>query len=60
MNGEIPIIVEIIYRGIVPGPNPEFWPEHLKGDPLLAHSMWTFYKGLQMGLQLGAACLNKG
>ena len=57
MNDKIPEIVELIYRAIVPDPDPVFWPEHLKNNPNLAHSMWTFYKGLQMGLQLGEACL---
>ncbi len=56
MAGEIPKIIELLYRGMVPGPNPKFWPEHLKDDPLLAHSMWTFYFGLQMGLELGSVC----
>ena len=59
MNGDIPAVVELIYRAVVPGPNPNFWPEHLKGNPTLAHSMWTFYQGLKMGIQLGAACLEK-
>lgn len=57
MDGDIPDIVELIYRAVIPGPNPQFWPEHLKDDPQLAHSMWTFYCGLRMGLQLGGFCL---
>ena len=59
MNGEIPLIVELIYRAMVPGPNPDFWPEGLKDDPLTGHSMWTFYRGLQLGIQLILECLRE-
>lgn len=58
MTDDIPNIVELIYRAMVPGPNPDFWPERLKDDPLLAHSMWTFCFGLKLGLQLGSACFD--
>ena len=57
MNNEIPDIIELIYRGMVTGPDPELWPEHLMDDPVKAHGLWSFYSGLRMGLQLGAACL---
>jgi len=56
MADTIPTIIELLYRGMVPGPNPNFWPEHLKDNPSLAHSMWTFYFGLRMGLKLGSVC----
>ena len=59
MNGEIPYIVELIYRSMIPGPNPDFWPDYLKSDPMTAHSMWTFYRGLQMGIQLTLNCLRE-
>ena len=59
MDAEIPAVIELLYYGILPGPNPEFWPERLRDDPVKGHSLWTFYQGLKMGLQLGSACLDK-
>ncbi len=56
METEIPMIIELLYRGMVTGPNPNFWPEEMKDDPVMGHGLWCFYSGLRMGLQLGAAC----
>lgn len=58
MDGEIPKIVELLYLGLIPGPNPQFWPERLRDDPVKGHSLWTFYRGLEIGFQLAAACMN--
>lgn len=57
MDIEIPEMVELLYSGMVTGPDPRLWPEHMRGDPVRAHGLWSFYSGLRMGLQLGAACL---
>ncbi|USF25705.1 hypothetical protein N510_000617 [Firmicutes bacterium ASF500] len=57
MEHEIPMIVKLLYAGMVTGPDPSFWPEEMKDDPIRGHGLWTFYSGLRMGLQLGAACL---
>lgn len=59
MESEIPLVVELLYRGMVPGPDPRFWPDEMKNDPVTGHGLWSFYRGLTMGLQLGAACLEK-
>ena len=55
MEIEIPEIIELLYRGMVTGPDPRLWPEHLKDDPIKAHGLWCFYSGISMGLQLGSA-----
>ncbi|NBI65349.1 hypothetical protein D1646_00705 [Pseudoflavonifractor sp. 60] len=55
MNIEIPKIIELLYYAMVTGPNPGFWPEHLKKDPVMGHGLWCFYSGISMGLQLGSA-----
>lgn len=57
MDNEIPNIVELLYYAMVTGPDKRLWPEHLRDDPVKAHGLWSFYSGLRMGLQLGAACL---
>ena len=57
MGTTIPIVIEELYRGLVPGPNPAFWPEYLRENPVEDHGLWSFYHGLQLGLQLAAACL---
>ena len=59
MDVEIPQIVELIYHGMVTGPDPRLWPEHMRDDPVRAHGLWSFYQGLQLGMQLTGACLEK-
>ena len=54
---EIHDIVELLYLGMVTGPDPKLWPDEMKDDPVAAHGLWAFYSGLRMGLQLGSACL---
>ena len=56
MNGKIPFVVELLYTNIIPGPNPDFWPEYLRDNPTRGHGAWTFYRGLQIGFQLALAC----
>ena len=58
MDNEIPDMVELLYYGMVTGPDPALWPENLRDDPVRAHGLWSFYSGLRMGLQLGVACLD--
>ena len=57
MEIEIPLIVKLLYFGSVTGPDPRLWPDEMKDAPVAAHGLWSFYSGLRMGLQLGAACL---
>ncbi len=56
MKTLIPDVVDELYGYFVPPPNPEFWPEHMAGDPVRAHGLWSFYQGLQLGLRLAEAC----
>lgn len=59
MNHDIPIIIENLYHYFVTEPNPEFWPERFHDDPITGHGLWSFYQGLQLGMQLTGACLEK-
>lgn len=55
---EIPMIVELLYRGMVTGPDPRLWPEEMKNNPVEGHGLWSFYSGLKIGLQLCGACFD--
>ena len=57
MDNEIPTIIEELYLGLYPGPDPKQWPEHLKDDPVQAHGLLSFYRGLQLGVRLCTVCL---
>ena len=59
MESTIPAIVEELYRYFVTDPNPDFWPNYFRGDPVKGHGLWAFYQGLQLGMQLTDACLEK-
>ncbi|MCI8303068.1 MAG: hypothetical protein HFF52_00400 [Lawsonibacter sp.] len=59
MQNEIPFVVQNLYTDYVTEPNPQFWPEHLKHDPVQGHALWAFYQGLRLGVQLTDACLEK-
>lgn len=56
MEPKIPAIVDELYRYMVTEPNPAFWPDYIKHKPILAHGMWSFYQGLQLGFQLADVC----
>lgn len=60
MENQIPIIVEELYHAIVGQPQPFLWPEDLRKVPIQGHGMWAFYRGLQIGVQIAAACLERG
>lgn len=60
MDHEFPIIVEELYNAFVGEPQPFLWPERLRDVPIRGHGMWAFYRGLQVGVQLAAACLGEG
>lgn len=60
MENQIPEIVGSLYDYLVTEPNPKFWPSYIAGDPVRAHGLWSFYCGLQAGMQIAAACLEKG
>lgn len=59
MDSEIPAVVEELYHYFVMEPNPAFWPDRLKKDPIRGHGLWSFYQGLRLGVQLTDACLEK-
>jgi len=59
LEPKIPNIVEELYQYFVTPPNPDFWPEYLRKDPVKGHALWAFYQGLQLGVQLTDACLEK-
>ena len=59
MGNDIPRIIEVLYPYFVTGPDPSFWPDYLKDDPMKGHGLWAFYQGLQLGVQLMDACLDK-
>lgn len=59
MGNKIPMIVQSLYPYFVTEPNPEFWPDHLKKNPVQGHGLWAFYQGLRLGVQLTDACLEK-
>lgn len=57
MESTIPAIVEELYRYFVTDPNPDFWPNYFRGDPVKGHGLGAFSPGLPLGMQLPAACL---
>ncbi len=59
MEPEIPMIVEVLYRYFVTQPDPAFWPDRFKKDPIQGHGLWSFYQGLRLGVQLADASLEK-
>ncbi len=59
MEQDIPVIVEALYRYFVTQPDPRFWPDYFKKDPIQGHGLWSFYQGLRLGMRLSAACLNQ-
>lgn len=60
MENQIPTIVEELYHTFVGEPKPFLWSENLQEKPLWGHGLWAFYRGLQVGLQIAAACLGQG
>ncbi len=60
MKEIIPDVIDELYGYFVPAPTPQFWPEHMAGDPVQAHGLWSFYQGLQLGLHLAHACWDQG
>ena len=60
MDQEFPIIIEELYNAFVGQPQPFLWPERLRDVPLRGHGMWAFFRGLQIGMQITAACQNGG
>ncbi len=46
-------MMEALYHNWIGPPRPEFWPEHVAHDPVLAHGLDCFERGLQLGLLLG-------
>lgn len=57
MEIEIPTVIEELYLGLYPGPDPELWPEYLKDAPVQAHGLISFYRGLRLGFQMASLCL---
>ena len=59
MESEIPMIVDVLSRYFATQPDPYFWPDRLKKDPIQGHGLWSFYQGLRLGVQLTDATLEK-
>ena len=59
MEPQIPLVIEMLYCYWVTEPNPIFWPDYLKHDPIRGHGLWAFYQGLKLGVQLTDACQEK-
>ena len=59
MEHPIPYVAEELYHAFVPPPDPAFWPEYLRHDPVRAHGLWSFYQGLRLGFQMADACVEK-
>lgn len=59
MKYEIPVLVEELYYEFSHDPLPETWPRGFEDNPIQGHGMWSFYQGLQLGLQLSAICLDQ-
>lgn len=53
----IPAVVEDLYPYFVMPPDPKLWPDYLRDDPIKGHSLYAFYQGLRLGLQIAAAGL---
>lgn len=60
MEQDIPTIIEVLYNALVGEPQPFLWPDYLRKAPIRGHGLWSFYQGLQVGIQLAAACLDWG
>lgn len=60
MENEFPTVIEELYNAFVGEPKPFLWPERLRDVPLRGHGMWAFYRGIQVGMQITAACQNGG
>ena len=58
MKHQIPIVVDELYHSFVTPPNPKFWPEYIRHDPVTAHGLWSFYQGLCLGIRVSQACLD--
>lgn len=46
--------IEMLYHNWVGNPNPLLWPEYLREDMVKGQGIYSFYRGLCLGLQLGA------
>lgn len=57
MGDQIPTVIRELYAYFTVGPNPKFWPDYLQDDPVKGHGLYSFYMGLQLGLQIAAAGL---
>lgn len=57
MENKIPHVIQILYPYFVTEPDPRFWPDHLKHNPIQGHALWAVYQGLRLGIQLSDACL---
>ena len=58
MNQEIPCVVEMLHGQWVVEANPKLWPDYLQNDPMKGYSLYSFYRGLRLGLQIADACLD--
>lgn len=57
MSYPIPEVVEQMHTFFVMPPDPERWPDYLRDDPMKGYSLYSFYQGVRLGLQIAAAGL---
>ncbi len=57
---DIPIVVEkLYYSSMVNIPDPKDWPDYIGGNRSVGEKLYSFYAGLQLGMQLSEACRPK-
>lgn len=56
MENRIPPIIEELYHYFAWEPQPSRWPDYIKADPIRAHGLLAFYRGLEVGLHIAQAC----
>ena len=58
---DIPMVVEELYfSSMVNIPDPKDCPDYIGGNRALGEKLYSFYAGLQLGMQLSEACRPKG
>ncbi len=51
---DIPEVVEDLFYQIFTIPDKKDWPKNFAGNDIVAHDLYSFYYGLQMGIRLSS------
>ncbi len=51
---EIPEVVEDLFYQVFTIPDEKDWPARFGGSDIVAHDLYSFYYGLQMGVRLSS------